>query len=163
MLLYMIALQWKSKSQPFREKDCSLKKALIALQMSESVQKLLKGISDEGIPNPVNAVKLKKSSTYKKPNSFCKYCGGKHELDRTHCPAYGKTCHQCGKTYHFTLCACKEKEVSNLYLSYRSCRTKHLRLMKKSLQLKKWELLNMTKRSNFLCHCALSTSRDPQS
>ena len=42
-----------------QEKDCSLKKALEALQISEAAQEQSKGISDEGSPNPVNAVKLK--------------------------------------------------------------------------------------------------------
>ena len=62
-----------AKARLFREKDCSLQKALEALQISEAAQKQLKGISDKGSPNPVNVVKLKKGSRYKKPNhtSLC--------------------------------------------------------------------------------------------
>ena len=52
----------------FREKDCSLKKELEALQLSEAAQMQLKEISNENSPNPINVVKLKKSSKYKKPN-----------------------------------------------------------------------------------------------
>jgi len=84
----------------FEKRDCSFKKALEALQVSEAAQEQLKEISDE--------VQLKKSSRNKKPKSYyptCKYCSRKHELDRTRCPAYGKTCRQCGKVNHFhTVC-----------------------------------------------------------
>ena len=35
----------------------------------------------------------------------CKYCRGKHKAVRTQCPAYGKSCHLCGKANHFhTVC-----------------------------------------------------------
>jgi len=98
-------------------KKLFLKKAPEVLQISEAAQEQLKGISDESSPNPVNAVKLKKGSRYKKPNSHyptCKYCGGKHELDRTRCPAYGKTCRQCRKANHFHTVCLQEQEV--LYL-----------------------------------------------
>lgn len=44
--------------------------------------------------NPANAVKLKKSPRYKKPKSYptYKHCDRKYELDKTHSPAYGRTC-----------------------------------------------------------------------
>ena len=97
-----------AKACLFRETDCSLKKALEALQISEAAQEQLKEIGEEGNPFPINAVNVRKNFKYKKPQSHyptCKYCGGQHERDRTRCPAYGKTCRQCGKPNHFhTVC-----------------------------------------------------------
>ena len=85
-----------TKSHLFREKECTLKKALEALKISEAAQEQLKDIGSEASnPIPINAVNLKKSIKYKKPKAHhptCKYCGGNHALDRRHCPAYGKIC-----------------------------------------------------------------------
>ena len=48
--------------------------------------------------------KLVQAKTHYHP-STCKYCGEKHQAARTKCPAYGKTCRQCGKANHFhTVC-----------------------------------------------------------
>ena len=102
-----------AKARLFREKDCTLKKALEALQISEATQEQLKDIGSEDNPIPINAVsQSKKGTTYaakqrqhKNPYSTCKYCGGQHEPVRTQCPAYGKSCHNCGKANHFyTVC-----------------------------------------------------------
>jgi len=56
-------LSWQGSKSLF-----SLKKELEALQLSEAAQMQLKEISNENSPNPINVVKLKKSSKYKKPN-----------------------------------------------------------------------------------------------
>lgn len=37
-----------------------------------------------------------------KSNKRCKCCGGKHDRDKSACPAYGETCDYCGKKNHFT-------------------------------------------------------------
>ena len=46
-----------------------------------------------------------KQRQHKNPHPTCKYCGGQHEPVKTQCPAYGKSCHNCGKANHFhTVC-----------------------------------------------------------
>jgi len=53
----------------------------------------------------------KKSRDRKDQN--CKYCGLKHA--KRNCPAYGKTCHKCGRKNHFaTVCKTKINSVKNL-------------------------------------------------
>jgi len=102
-----------ARARLFREKECSLKKALEALQISEATQEQLKDIGSDDSSIPVSAVCHKRITKFKKPiqtkpyypTSTCKYCGGKHEADRMKCPAYGKICRQCGKMNHFhTVC-----------------------------------------------------------
>ena len=102
-----------AKARLFREKECTLKKALEALQISEATKEQLKNIGGEDNPILINALDQHKKSvkTYgkhgqpKNPHPTCKYCGGKHEAVRTQCPAYGKSCHLCGKANHFhTVC-----------------------------------------------------------
>ena len=46
-----------ARAHLFREKDCSLKKALEALQISEATQEQLKDMGGEDSPNSINAVK----------------------------------------------------------------------------------------------------------
>ena len=98
-----------ARASLFREKECSLKKALEALQISEVTHEQLKDIGGEDNPIPVSAVHHKRSTKKAiQPRNqipVCKYCGGKHEPARTKCPAYGKTCGKCGKANHFhTVC-----------------------------------------------------------
>jgi len=84
-----------TKARLFREKDCTLKKALEALQISEVAQEQLKEIESEDNPIPINVVdQHKKGAKYptthrQHRNTYptYKYCGGKHETVRTHCPA----------------------------------------------------------------------------
>jgi len=98
-----------ARARLFREKECSLKKALEALQISEATHEQLRDIGGEDDPIPVSAVYHKRSTKKAiQPGTripTCKYCGGKHEPARTKCPAYGKTCRKCGKANHFhTVC-----------------------------------------------------------
>jgi len=91
-----------ARARLFCKKECSLKKALEALQISETTHEQLRDI--EGEDSPVSAVHYKKS-TKKAVQSSRKYCGGKRKPSRNKCPAYGKTCRKCGKPNHFhTVC-----------------------------------------------------------
>jgi len=98
-----------ARARLFREKECALTKALESLQISEATHEQLKDIEGEESSIPVSAVYHKRNA--KKGVQFntrvpaCKYCGGKHEPARIKCPAYGKTCRNCGKANHFhTVC-----------------------------------------------------------
>ena len=43
----------------------------------------------------------------------CKYCGGMHEFDKNSCPAYGKSCKNCGFRNHFSrVCQKKRNETT---------------------------------------------------
>jgi hypothetical protein len=35
------------------------------------------------------------------PRTKCKYCGGKHQREKTTCPAFGCCCRNCGRDSHF--------------------------------------------------------------
>ena len=51
-----------AKAQLFREKECTLKKALEALQISEAMYEQLKNIGGEDNPIPINALDQHKKS-----------------------------------------------------------------------------------------------------
>ena len=61
-------------------------------------------------PEVVKLVKQKsgKAPQSRKPFSECKYCGRKHEKKREKCPAYNKTCDNCGMKNHFSA-VCQQK------------------------------------------------------
>jgi len=109
-----------ARARLFREKECSLKKALESLQISEAIHEQLKDIGGEENPIPVSAVYHKRSA--KKGVQFithipaCKYCGGKHKPARTKCPAYGKTCRNCGKANHFYI-VCLQGKINAKQIS----------------------------------------------
>ena len=62
----------------FREKECSLKKVLEVLQISEATHEQLRNKGGED--NPVGAVHHKKSTkkAVQSSHQSYKYCGGKH-------------------------------------------------------------------------------------
>ena len=70
--------------------------------------KTMAGSADTQV-NRVQAMKSSKSKRFTQPNKrntsgrkiSCKYCGGIHEHKKEKCPAYGKSCKQCGKQNHF--------------------------------------------------------------
>jgi len=106
----------EARARLFREKECTLAKAVKILRVSEATRQQLKHINDELTDGQsVNAIKAQHLPTSKSdqsqsnatvqkraiPNTgkSCAYCGRKH--DRNNCPAFGKQCHQCGKLNHF--------------------------------------------------------------
>ena len=98
-----------TRARLFREKNVHLRKHWKPCKL----EKQLKDMGDKDSPIPVSTMYHKRITNYKKPvqaktqyhPSTCKYCGGKHKVARTKCPAYGKTCRQCGKANHFhTVC-----------------------------------------------------------
>ena len=101
----------EAQARLFREKECTLVKAVELLRVSEVTRQQLKHINEEVTDGQsVNAVKAQpsdqsqSSATARQRASTntgkpCAYCGRKHE--RGNCPAFGKQCHQCGKLNHF--------------------------------------------------------------
>ncbi|CAM1293790.1 Uncharacterised protein r2_g305 [Pycnogonum litorale] len=39
----------------------------------------------------------------------CKFCSGKHLMQKAKCPAYGKICNNCGEENHYALCCSKSR------------------------------------------------------
>lgn len=108
-----------ARARLFREKDCTLAKAIETLRISETTRQQLKQLNDDADSHPVNTIKLKKSQsalpakgqTRDKP---CAYCGRTHE--RNNCPAFGKQCHHCGKLNHFKS-VCRQQKIEKKAVS----------------------------------------------
>ena len=113
-----------ARTRLFREKECDLKKALETLQISESTNTQLREIGTAEDPVLINALQhgkksgklpQKRGTHHFEEYARCKYCGGKHEATRTKCPAFGKSCHQCGKMNHFyTVCLQKRTDSKRI-------------------------------------------------
>ena len=126
-------------TRPFREKDCTHKKAIESLYISEATSEQPKKIEQEDNPDAVSYVEkedkrkqkaLKPASQLKtdtldyfKKEVECKFCGD--PMKEIKCLAFGKMCHQCGKANHF-LSVCLQKqgvhlldeESSGIYVSH---------------------------------------------
>lgn len=111
----------------FRKKDCDLKKAIEAKQISEANQHQLKDIGDQEEPHAVSAVtqqgdKKVARTDYKRHKQTtgghrkCTQSGSTHSLEPTKCPALSKQCHVCDKLNHFqSVCRTKQRHpfISN--------------------------------------------------
>ena len=118
-----------ARTRLFREKECTLKKAIESLRISEATSEQLKKIEREDNLAPVNYAKneqttrrsalksvdkqRKESKNPPKQGAKCKYCGGSHERVKEKCPAFGKACRNCGKSNHFRA-VCRQKQALNL-------------------------------------------------
>ena len=101
-----------AKARLFREKECSLIKAIESLQISEVTceqltiirgkeKEAVNAVSEKAKRRPAeNTVRIKQLISGKQS---CRYCGGKRHKERQQCPAYGKFCRKCGKSNHFQL------------------------------------------------------------
>ena len=108
-----------ARARLFREKDCTVQKALESLQIREATQEQLKDIGGEDKLISVHAVSTDKIKPLNKRIQYpekqvCKYCGGKHEAVRTKCPAYGKTCRRCRKPNHFHTVCLKGRQIKTI-------------------------------------------------
>ena len=118
-----------ARTRLFREKDCTLKKAIESLRISETTSEQLKKIEREDNQEPVNYAqredakkqnvpkledrRRRESGSQLKQGGKCRYCGGAHERDKHKCPAFGKSCRKCGKANHFQS-VCMQKQGVNL-------------------------------------------------
>ena len=114
-----------ARARLFREKDCSLQRAIEALRISEVTQEQLRCISgtDEEVIQAIsNTGKVHQRSKSERTSSreptqekrrhtTCRYCGGQHQPDKLKCPAYGKVCRHCKKPNHFqSMCRQSQKQ-----------------------------------------------------
>lgn len=95
-----------------REKDLTLDKAVDLCRASQRSREQVKELAKTEMA--VHAVKTKeqykkrqgKQNKEKMLEVSCKKCGGSH-APRT-CPAFGKTCNNCGKRNHYAKCCTSE-------------------------------------------------------
>ena len=102
-----------ARARLFREKECSLAKAVESLRISEVTLEQLMVIGDKEDETvnavsekprrrvPEKTVQKKTIALSKSQPQSCRYCGGKRHQERQQCPAYGKYCRNCGKPNHF--------------------------------------------------------------
>lgn len=110
----------KARARMLRDNNLTLQSAIDACRSSEQVQKQL---SQMATPEVINAMQRNRSQKFRakrmdreaKPAKYgqrdranfprdsrkCIYCGTLHEKQKEKCPAFGKTCHKCGKENHF--------------------------------------------------------------
>ena len=100
------------------QKDLTLEKALSTCRSSELTEQHLTRINDVSTSS-LNAMRTEsdgqkfRKKTRDSQDQNCKYCGLKHA--KRNCPAYGKTCHKCGRKNHFaTVCKTKGNAVKTL-------------------------------------------------
>uniref|UniRef100_A0ABM0MBB2 Uncharacterized protein K02A2.6-like n=1 Tax=Saccoglossus kowalevskii TaxID=10224 RepID=A0ABM0MBB2_SACKO len=124
-----------ARARLFREQASDLHKVIESLRISEVSRQQLSQMGNDVTVNPVNYVKKggkhtesnrhkyteqrKERPKYKQTkdkSSQCRYCGSNHERDKNKCPAYGKTCRNCGKQNHFqSVCKQKRQVQQNLH------------------------------------------------
>ena len=102
-----------ARARLFREKECTLTKAVDSLRISKATLEQLTymGEKEEETVNAVDGKprqRTRKDRPKKVPpgasnpcTQLCGYCGGKRHAERQKCPAYGKSCRNCGKQNHF--------------------------------------------------------------
>ena len=114
------------RSRLFREADLMVQKAIDICRAAEVTDSRMASIKNS-LDSNVNA--LDKDNKYSKHRQrdnktkrineasqqskmLCKNCGNKHIREKNKCPAYGKSCKECGKKNHFAkMCKNKDKPI----------------------------------------------------
>ena len=124
----------KLKERLLRDKNVKLESALDDIRAAEitkqqmsrmaagdTTMKTVNEINDAAVStvqSQSGATQNKTRSNTRKDNIDCKFCGYTHAKGR--CPAYGETCHNCGKKNHFEkVCkgkALAEKQMNSLFI-----------------------------------------------
>ena len=103
-----------ARKRLLQERKLTLNKAIDTCRSAEVTNTQLKTMGEQQTSVPVNKVKIKqksrspmkregnrKENTEVKRTSECKFCGYTHVLEKTKCPAWGKTCKSCSGRNHF--------------------------------------------------------------
>lgn len=92
-----------------RDPDLTLEKTIQMAKASERAKLESQKISND--VEPIEDVNQVKDNRRRTQFSQCKFCGRNHKFDRKLCPAYTKTCNNCGGSNHFAkMC---NKQTSN--------------------------------------------------
>ena len=119
----------RTRKRLLEERNPTLKKCIDTCKSDETAHQHLHAFQPEANIHGVGARpkssrgKFKKNKHDKsksrpknKPNTEprdCKFCGNKHILDKSQCPAYGAKCNVCGNRNHFAK-MCKTKSVKSV-------------------------------------------------
>lgn len=96
-----------TQSALLKEKDLTLDAAVQICKAAEGAASQVKVL--QGPESVYKVVKPKQHNTSKQ----CKFCGFMHELIKSKCPAWGKTCKNCMKQNHFAkMCGTLNKDYS---------------------------------------------------
>ena len=109
-----------AKETPSRTKVI-VGKALDICRSSETTSKQLRNMTvftDESAEHEIKVIRQQRYGNRRR-ESFkprekrrCKFCGETHEFDKNSCPAYGKSCNNCGIRNHFSK-VCQKKRDEN--------------------------------------------------
>lgn len=114
-----------TRKKLLQEKKLTLSRAIDIGRSGEKTNLRLKELKKPGgADDEVNVVKYNKkkenerqSKSQETRRGSCRYCGGNHR--RGACPAYGQTCHNCGRKNHFSqVCLQKRKLPANVVTQY---------------------------------------------
>ena len=104
-----------------QERKLTLMKALDICRSSETTSKQLRNMTDftdESADHEIEAIRQQSYRNRRreplKPREKrrCKFCGETHEFDKNSCPAYGKSCNNCGIRNHFSK-VCQKRRNQN--------------------------------------------------
>lgn len=106
-----------SQERLLRHADLKLDSAIALCRGVEASQKQVKEMQEEA---SVSALRSKHGKEVKK----CNYCGFSHKKGK--CPAYGKSCSECGRENHFaSVCMNKDKVKSKTKTELKLGKEKH--------------------------------------
>ena len=105
-----------------QERKLTLEKALDICQSTETTSKQLQNmisLTEKSIDHEIKAIRDQgqgnRRCDFSRPHEKkrCKYWGGMREFDKNSCPAYGKSCKNCGFCNHFSrVCQKKRNETA---------------------------------------------------
>ena len=103
----------KTQEILLREADLNLDKCINIVQAAERAHNHSYFIAQEkNNDESMDIDKVTASNNNEKPKR-CKFCGNEHVWGRKHCPAFGKSCSNCGGSNHFMkVCKTKKNKIS---------------------------------------------------
>ena len=128
---------WTKRQYPclLWEKNLTLAKTIDLCRGEEATLRHVQGKASDTADNPIVVTAIKQSfearpktgtgknfptakhqsqsgQSYKQSEKTCLFCGRKHPMLKSKCPAYGKTCNRCRQPNHFSPCCPKSKKPS---------------------------------------------------
>ncbi|KAJ8034656.1 hypothetical protein HOLleu_21584 [Holothuria leucospilota] len=88
------------REQLLREQNLTLKKCGEMCQAAELMKVRIKTIETQNEVHSIRQNARRSKDQLRKQLNKCKYCGYRHPFGKEHCPAYGKSCLNCGKLNH---------------------------------------------------------------
>ncbi|CAB4002703.1 Hypothetical predicted protein, partial [Paramuricea clavata] len=108
-----------TRKKLLQERDLSLDRCIDICKGAEATKHQIKAMGEEGKIQQMRKNFEKKKRQYNPVQKEqysgireCKFCGRKHEMVKSKCPALGKTCNLCKRSNHFAAkCPRKDKKI----------------------------------------------------